>query len=275
MRFKHFALLFVVVAVLAAGLTVVGVKAVRARGGQPPAPVVVEINGNGAVDVKSGDQARAEEARILRESLEDGRGEEAKALASFKGLARREGDVLILSGPRGDIASFTDAELCEGFDNCSRWRFLGEFPVGARRYPFVSFYHGEGDPMPMLVDARGEFVAFGQGAPSASPDGRWLVIGGWDAYTGNLSIFSVEPSGMTLVADSDDSCQPDRWLDATRLQLTCEFEAGKTAKAVLVRGADWRIESEGRKPTVIPATKPDVDDEPSYYESKGYRRLAR
>ncbi len=64
----------------------------------------------------------------------------------------------------------------------------------------------------------------------------------------------------------------DRNWEATTLR-----GSGETTPAVLVLDQPWRIKAEGRKaqPLALVTPQGEGDDEPGYYEAKGYRRLAR
>lgn len=265
----------IALAVMAGSLAVAGGLAVRrerALAAEGPAYVPAPSEEYALVFA----EMAIDEKRLLRESLGAGREAEARRIAATPGLARREGDVLFIRHDWRDVASFADdANLCEGFDNCSRWRFLGELALGPHRYPYVSFFHGEGDEITLLVDGRGELVVLGQGFPSASPDGRWLVMAGHDDYGSNLSVFAVGPDGLKFVASSEEACQPARWLAHDRLEMVCEFQAGESARAMLVHDRGWRLDAPPDAPRPVPAVKSEADDGVGYFGRKGYRRLAR
>lgn len=224
------------------------------------------------------------------------RDQETAPFARSPGVARRQGDVLTLRAGDRDVASFTDAGYCDGFDQCARWRFRGVWRLGGRDYPWLTFFHGEGEETAYIIDATGRLFA-AQGEPLASPDGRWLVVAYDDPDTqGAVTVFKAGASGLRLAAFSDvASCRAEAWKSGARLAMTCTdsdpMKGQRLLAADLVRGArGWRIEpraeldAKTRHPLAQP-TRPLVDVElttskdhgapesDAYEVEKGYRRL--
>lgn len=193
-----------------------------------------------------------------------------------------------------DLASFTDGGYCDGFDQCSHWRFRGVMTLGGKAYPWLTLFHGEGSEIAYLVTPRGDLIG-ASGEPVASPDGRWLTIAFDDVdMGGGMTIFEVRPEGPVAVADSDLGCAAGAWT-ADGLSLTCSIPGEKSfrwVRARLVRGSSgWRILptaelDETRKQVLAKPTAPLAaiavsavedrgDDAGATYEiGKGYRKLA-
>jgi hypothetical protein len=231
-----------------------------------------------------------------RRNFEFKRDQETAPFARWPGVARREGDVLIIRADGRDVASFTDTGYCDGFDQCGRWRFQGVLRLGGRNYPWLTFFHGEFQKTAYIVGASGELFS-AQGEPSASPDGRWLVV----AYNepdlgGSVAVFEAGPRGLRLVAASEAAvCRAESWKGDQRLTMTCTDSDATTPQralsADLVRDEHgWRVEpraeldgatgrplAEPARPLVnieIPAVKDEGAPEDDAYEvEKGYRRL--
>ena len=224
------------------------------------------------------------------------RDQETAPFARWPGVARRQGEVLTLRAGDRDVASFTDTGYCDGFDQCARWRFRGVWRLGGRDYPWLTFFHGEGEETAYIVDASGGLAA-AQGDPSASPDGRWLVVAYDDPDTdGAVAVFEAGAQGLRLVATSDiAACRAGAWKSERRLAMTCTESSAtqpqRLLAADLVRDAlGWRItptaELDGKthQPLARP-TRPLADtaltavnddgtpEDDSYEVEKGYRRL--
>ena len=104
-----------------------------------------------------------------------GRTEEAAAIATHDGLARRRDDFLFISQNGGDTARFRDLGYCDGFDQCSRWRFKGVLRDGKHVYPLVTLFGGPGQNRAYLVAPSGVvFRVNDRLVPS--PDGKVLVV---------------------------------------------------------------------------------------------------
>ena len=224
------------------------------------------------------------------------RDQEAAPFARWPGVARRQGDVLTLRAGGRDVASFTDTGYCDGFDQCARWRFQGVWRLGGQDYPWLTFFHGEGEETAYIVDASGGLAA-AQGDPSASPDGRWLVVAYVDPDTdGAVAVFEAGAQGLRLAATSDiAACRAGAWKSERRLAMTCmdsdPMKGQRWLAADLARDArGWRItptaELDGKtqQPLARP-TRPLADtaltavnddgtpEDDSYEVEKGYKRL--
>lgn len=230
----------------------------------------------------------------LQANLKEGREQEAAPMARWPGVARREGDVLTIALAGHDLASFTDGGYCDGFDQCSHWRFQGVMTLGGKAYPWLTLFHGEGSEIAYLVTPRGDLIG-ASGEPVASPDGRWLVMAFDDVdMGGGMTIFEVRPDGPVAVADSDLGCAPGAWT-AEGLSLTCSIAGEREyrwVKARLVGGqAGWRVRPTAEldatrkrvlaKPTAplteiaVTAVDEKGDGADAAYEiGKGYRKLA-
>ncbi|KRA76159.1 hypothetical protein ASD89_00035 [Caulobacter sp. Root656] len=272
---------------------VVGV-ALSIRSAHQPPPVFPMPE---AAPVSAGDaMSPAEIEADRRRNLAFERDQETAPFARWPGVARREGDVLIIRAGDRDAASFTDTGYCDGFDQCARWRFRGVWRLGGWDYPWLTFFHGEGEETAYIIDARGQLFA-AQGEPLASPDGRWLVVAYDDPDTqGAVTVFEAGASGLRLAAFSDvASCRAEAWKSGARLAMICTdsdpMKGQRPLAADLVRGArGWRIEpsaeldAKTRQPLAQP-TRPLVDVElttskdhgapesDAYEVEKGYRRL--
>jgi len=86
-------------------------------------------------------KAAAEEA-LARRDRTFGRDLEHRVLVGHDDQVRRRGDFLFISRRGADIARFRDLGYCDGFDQCSRWRFIGVLKDGRRREPVVSLFAG-------------------------------------------------------------------------------------------------------------------------------------
>jgi hypothetical protein len=281
------------IAILAGALAVAVALSVRLANQPPPAfPLPPSPVGDAAPadPADPGGPTKAE----LRESLEEGREAEAAPMARWPGVARREGDVLTIAADSRDLAGFTDAGYCDGFDQCSRWRFQGVMTLGGKAYPWLTLFQGEGEETAYLVTPGGGLIG-AVGEPVASPDGRWLVVAfDDDDWGGGTTLFEVRPEGPVLVAGSDLACRAGDWPAGGRLSLICTLDDGKAlrrVKAQLVGGeAGWRVrptaelDPAGKKvlarPTAplveiaIPALKAENDGRADYEAGKGYRKLA-
>jgi len=262
---------------------------------QPTRPIAM-------VEPPSGEMSAAEIEADRLKNLALDRDQETAPLASWSAMARREGDALIIRMAGHDVASFTDSGYCDGFDQCARWRFRGVWHLGGRDYPWLTFFHGEGEEMAYFIDASG--ALFGAaGEPSASPDGRLMVLAYNDPdLGGSVSVFEAGPGGLNLVADSDlAGCDAVEWEDAGHLAMTCIDSDTSTGQrymtAVLFRDeGGWRITPRGEldpatkqllaKPTRAlvgfdlkavadtPAThQGQKDTVDPYFVEKGYKRL--
>ncbi|CAN5509223.1 hypothetical protein BH10PSE3_BH10PSE3_27590 [soil metagenome] len=279
---------------VAAGALAMGVAMSVRLANQPPPAFSPSAAKSGDVPASPADPDGPTRAE-LRESLKEGREQETAPMAQWPGVARREGDVLTIASDGHDLASFTDANYCDGFDQCSRWRFQGVWRLGGRDYPWLSFFHGEGWEMAYMIGESGELVG-AQGEPSASPDGRWLVVAYDDPDTGGaVTVFEPGPRGLRSVAFSDlVACRAGAWKSDTRLEMTCTDSGEKDQRSLavdLVRDSrGWRIKprAELDAKTRLPLARPtrplrDVDVpsvvsdrsglEDTYEVEKGYRRL--
>jgi len=275
------------------GVLVVGViLSVRLANQPPPIFPLPPLTG-GSVPADPADP-QGPTVDELRENLKDGREAEAAPMARWPGVARREGDVLTIAAGGRDLASFTDGGYCDGFDQCSHWRFQGVMTLGGKAYPWLTLFHGEGSEIAYLVTPRGDLIG-ASGEPVASPDGRWLTIAFDDVdMGGGMTIFEVRPEGPVAVADSDLGCAAGAWT-ADGLSLTCSIPGERSfrwVRARLVRDSSgWRILptaelDETRKQVLAKPTAPlsaiavsavedRGDDAGATYEiGKGYRKLA-
>ncbi|WP_156035532.1 hypothetical protein [Caulobacter sp. UNC358MFTsu5.1] len=258
-----------------------------------PAPVPARPAPTAAIDPNAMTPAEIEADR--QQNLAFERDQETAPFSRWPGVARRQGDVLVVHVGGRDVASFTDTGYCDGFDQCARWRFRGVWRLGGRDYPWLTFFHGEGEEMAYLVDAAGGLVS-ALGDPSASPDGRWLVIANEDPDSGGgVSVFEAGPRGLRLAAASDiAACRAGAWKDNGRLAVTCaESDPAKGERLVaadLVAGeVGWRIEpraeldAKTRQPLARPSRPLVGLDVPlilnehpadvAYEVEKGYRLL--
>lgn len=282
-------------AVLAGALAVAVALSVRLARQPPPIfPLPPLTNGAIPADTPEPGGPTADE---LRENLKEGREAEAAPLAQWPGVARREGDVLTIAAGGRDLASFTDGGYCDGFDQCSHWRFQGVMTLGGKAYPWLTLFQGEGSDIAYLVTPGGDLIG-AAGQPAVSPDRRWLVVTFDEGdMGGGMTIFEVRPQGPVRVADSGDGdlgCEPGKWT-AEGLSLTCSLAAEKDyrwVRARLVRDqAGWRVVQTAEldatrkhvlaKPMAplteiaIPAVDDKVGDVGAAYEiGKGYRKLA-
>ena len=106
-----------------------------------------------------------------------GRAEEAAAITAQPGLARRRDDFLFISQNGGDTARFRDLGYCDGFDQCSRWRFKGVLRDGKHAYPLVTLFSGPGQDRAYLVAPTGVIFRV-QDRLVPSDDGKALVAAG-------------------------------------------------------------------------------------------------
>ncbi|MBI1686540.1 hypothetical protein [Caulobacter hibisci] len=222
-------------------------------------------------------------AQALAENMAQGRAEEAKLLAQFPDLARRAGDVLFVRGPRGDVASFTDSGFCDGFDQCARWRLAGVVAVGGERLPHLTFTHGEGEAMSVLIGADGRLRVADVGLPLASPDGVWLVFGNESDDGGGVTLYRADGADLVPVASKGASCSPQAWLASDRLRMSCIVDpvgGGRHVEASLARetGDAWTLSYAGGAREPLSAIETEEGDPGDFFEGwseKGYRRLAR
>ena len=282
------------IAIVAGALAVGVALSVRLASQPPPTFPLPPVTADSA-PADPADPGGATKAE-LRDSLKEGRELEVAPMARWPGVARRQGDVLTITADGRDLASFTDADYCDGFDQCSRWRFQGVMTLGGKAYPWLTLFHGEGEETAYLVAPSGGLIG-AVGEPVVSPDGRWLVVAyDDDDWGGGLTIFEVRPKGPVLVAGSDLACRADAWSADGRLTLVCMIESEKASrhvKAQLVRShAGWRVRpiaelDPTRREIVIKPTAPlteiaipaledegDSDVAPTYETLKGYRKLA-
>jgi hypothetical protein len=232
------------VAVLVGALAVAAALSVRLANQPPPAFPLPPLPVGDATPDNPADPGGPTKAE-LASSLNEGREAESAPMAHWPGVARREGDVLTIAAGGRDLASFTDANYCDGFDECSCWRFQGVMTLGGKAYPWLTFFHGEGWEIAYLVTPTGELIG-APGDPVVSPDGRWLVVAFNDPdMAGGVSIFEVRPQGPVLVASGDLGCEAKAWTVNDRLPLTCvvnDQKAQRWMSAELVqRGGVWRV----------------------------------
>ncbi|PXA79493.1 hypothetical protein DMC25_21705 [Caulobacter sp. D4A] len=224
-------------------------------------------------------------ARLLRENLDQGRPEEASVLAQFPDLARREGDALFVRGPRGprgDVASFSDSGFCDGFDQCARWRMAGVVTVGGERLPHLTFTHGEGELLSLLIGADGRPRVADVGTPSGSPDGAWLVFGNESDDGGGVTVYRADGADLVPTASKGASCRPQSWQDATRLRMSClvgPIGEARRVEVILARAKDggWSLIYPDGKREPLDAIATEDGEPGDFYEGwseKGYRRLA-
>jgi len=265
---------------------------------RPKPALPVEI-----VEPASGEMSAAEIEADRLKNLAFERDQETAPLARWSGVARREGDVLTIRLAGRDVASFTDSGYCDGFDQCARWRFRGVWHLGGRDYPWLTFFHGEGEEMAFFTDTSG--ALFGAaGEPSASPDGRWMVLAYNDPdMGGSVSVFEAAPGGLNLVADSDlAGCDAVEWEDDAHLAMICIDSDTSTGQRYMtaVLGKDergWRITPRAeldpatKQPLAMPSrplvgfelkavddtqAPPDLgqdEGDGNYLVEKGYKRL--
>lgn len=91
---------------------------------------------------------------------------------------RRRGDALILLRQGRSALVLKDRGVCEGFDTCRRWTYLGERRFGGARRRLIEVFHGEGADV-HAYDDRGAELVFAR-EPLPSPDGRFVVTSGPD-----------------------------------------------------------------------------------------------
>lgn len=280
---------------IVAGTLAVGVFLTIRLASQPPPlfplPAIPQGDAAPAYPEDPGGPTNAE----LQASLKEGREEEAAPMARWPGVARRAGDVLTIAADGHDLASFTDAGYCDGFDQCSRWRFGGVMILGGKPYPWLTLFQGEGWDIAYFVTPGGELIG-AAGDPIVSSDGRWMVVAYDDGdMGGGMTIFEVRPEGPVQVAETDLACTAGAWT-ADGLSLTCSIPGERNfrwVRARLVRGSSgWRILptaelDETRKQVLAKPTAPlsaiavsavedRGDDAGATYEiGKGYRKLAR
>ncbi|MFT4254111.1 MAG: hypothetical protein QM608_16710 [Caulobacter sp.] len=267
----------VTAAVLAASLAVAGGLTVR----RDRAEAARSSEASPDITVSQAEEDRAY-ARLLRENLDQGRAEEAGVLARFADLARREGDALFVRGPRGDVASFSDSGFCDGFDQCARWRMAGVVVVGHERLPHLTFTHGEGELVSLLIGADGRPRVGDVGTPSGSPDGAWLVFGNESDDGGGVTVYRADGADLVPVVSKGVSCRPRGWLAGTRLRMSClvgPVGEARRAEAVLARAADggWSLIFPDGKREPLDAIATEDGEPADFYEGwseKGYRRLA-
>lgn len=223
------------VAVIVGVLVVAVILGVRLAN-QPPPIFPLPPLADGAVPADPVDPGGLT-AEELRENLNEGREAEAAPLARWPGVARREGDILTIAADGRDLASFTDAGYCDGFDQCSHWRFQGVMTLRGRTYPWLTLFQGEGSEIAYLVMPGGDLIG-AAGEPAVSPDGRWLVVTYDEGdMGGGMTIFEVRPRGLVRVADSGDSylgCEAGAWT-AEGLSLTCSVAAEKDYRLLSAR----------------------------------------
>jgi hypothetical protein len=281
--------------VIVAGALAVGLALSIRLANQPPPDFPPPANLADVLPAYPADPGGPTKAE-LASSLRDGREAEAAPMSRWPGVARREGDALTIAVNGRDLARFTDSGYCDGFDQCSRWRFQGVMTLGGKAYPWLTFFHGEGWETAYLVTSGGELIG-AMGDPVVSPDGRWLVVAFNDPDVGGgVRIFEVRPEGPVLVAGSDLGCEAKGWPDGGNLSLACLAEpqgvVPRWLSAELVRGeSGWRVRPLGEldpvhkkslvKPTAslteiaIPALEDEEDGGVglAYEVSKGYRKL--
>lgn len=277
-----------------AGGVVLVVAATLAACGAPdaPAPVTARPAPAAAIDPNAMTPAEIEADR--QQNLAFERDQETAPFSRWPGVARRQGDVLVVHVGGRDVASFTDTGYCDGFDQCGRWRFRGVWRLGGRDYPWLTFFHGEGEETAYLIDASGQLVG-AMGEPSVSPDGRWLVVAYDDPDTeGAVTVYEAGPEGLRLAAARDVACQPQAWKGPARLAMTCTDSDPMKGQRLLAADLvpydiGWRVEpsaeldAKTRKPLAkptrplakvdVPAVKDASPEDVAYEVEKGYRRL--
>lgn len=171
---------------------------------------------------------------------------EAAALAAYPDYARREGGKLVLAYNGRDVVRLTSSPAgdCEGWETCSLWSFAGMVPLKGGPIIVVRREHGEGENY-VLFDRTGERLWL-SGPPSVSPDGRHVANGQLSSLiaTAYTEITAWDGSaGMTY--QSETSCEPIAWTNATRLKLRCNRDDDDQtppfdAEAALDNGA-WKL----------------------------------
>lgn len=174
-------------------------------------------------------------------------------MASHPKYATREGDTLTIYQRDKPVARFTDQGLasCNGDGTCNLWRFDGLVYLRSaaedRPKPYVAVmgYNGESDIF-LLVEPTGELIWL-DGPPLASPDGRYLAIGGVDVYQGSsLTIRDQESASPAMVVDFGLTCETLRWTSNTTLRVRCIHDDGDShttiASVSQIDATTWQLQ---------------------------------
>ncbi|EGF93015.1 hypothetical protein ABI_14540 [Asticcacaulis biprosthecium C19] len=183
---------------------------------------------------------KAVEARLYHD--------EAAALKAFPKYARRDGSTLTLSYDGRDGVRLTSSPKtdCEGWETCSLWTLAGIVMLDDGAVIVVRREHGEGDNY-VLFDRKGDRLWL-NGPPSVSPDLRYVASGQLASIISrSFTEITDWKASPRLTQQSETSCQPLAWHDATRLRLQCNRDDdGETppfdAEATLKNGA-WQLVS--------------------------------
>jgi len=156
---------------------------------------------------------------------------------------RRRGDALVLLRQGRSALVLKDRGVCEGFDTCRRWTYLGERRFGGARRRLVEVFHGEGADV-HAYDDRGAELVFAT-EPMPSPDGRFVVTSGPDELEEfSFVIHQVNGDAAPEVASGFPygCCRFLAWDGSERINI--EFDdAGRRRTGWMLRQTDgtWRL----------------------------------